>query len=127
MKLSKYTIIIPAYPFDDYNLLFSTLTRDVTIISQKLMDVINNNLKNISNMNDLEGTSIDDKHRGVLKKLQKMGIIVQGETNENQLIKYIYNKLKFSTSTIGVVILPHISAICHVCIVIRMELIKICS
>lgn len=89
-KKSKFTLL---FPFSkDYYLAFSTLTKAMLVVDKETKKFIET--QNSSGMNNRD-----------IQLLEKNGIIVNNKIDEDILLKYWFNKFKFSNKKLGLMII----------------------
>ena len=89
MKLSRYTLFVPEYPASGEYLVYNTLSQSVAVINRELKEAMDN----LEDGRQPEGEALEH-----LQTLQEMEILVPDEVDENRVVEYWFQSMKFDTS-----------------------------
>ena len=92
MRLSKFNVYLESHPTDDTVFAYNTLTKGLAILTQWMYGALVGK--------DASGL-LNDGQMQYVKRLKKSGILIEDSFDENNLINYWFNRLKFSSETIS--------------------------
>lgn len=96
MKLSKYNIILTDFPDSRSVYIYNTLTGGEVIL---LYDFFNALTKMENKIHCKQKGKLD------IERLKKIGILVESQIDETNIVKYIFNKIKYDAFTFSATIL----------------------